>query len=94
MGIYSNYIEIDSELINLSKISKIKKIKINDNIYGVVLEEHGIIIKILKYSSAESAEEFYTFLKNKLVQAEGDNIIVYNTQIKEVVENLGTRIMR
>jgi len=94
MGIYSNYIEIDSELINLSKISKIKKIRINDNIYGVVLEEHGIIIKILKYSSVESAEEFYTFLKNKLVQAEGDNIIVYNTQIKEVVENLGSRIMR
>ena len=92
MSIFSDYIEIDSELINLSKITKIKKVKTGGAIYSIVLEENGKIVKIVKYSTIESMEEFYMFLKTKLVPEDGDNMISYDIDVRHSVEELGLRL--
>jgi len=92
MNIFSNYIEIDSELINLSKISKIKKVKTDELTYSIVLEENGKIVKIVKYSTIECMEEFYSFLKDKLVPKDNDNMISYDIDIRDSVEKLGIRV--
>jgi len=62
-----NFIEIDNELINLNSLSKIKKIKTNDDDYSIIFESDNVV-KTIKYKDEDSRNIYYNFLKSRLVE--------------------------
>jgi hypothetical protein len=84
------YIEIDNELINLSQITKIKKAKVGNNVYSIILEELGKPIKTIKYNNQDDMLVFYNSIKNKVLNT--NEILEYKLIEKELMSSLTSRL--